>query len=81
MSEFIQYLIDNSIITLPFLALVIEFFLRKIPTFQDVSILSNLDKLMNLLAKNKVKTKDRHTGRIIISTLEKVASALILKKL
>ena len=51
--EIQAYFVNNWEIILPFLLIIFETILRKIPTFKNISLISNFNKILNVLIGNK----------------------------
>lgn len=59
----IQWIFDNwQSLILPFIMLVLEFLLRKIPTLKDYSIINLIVSLLDLMVKNNARTRQGEKG-------------------
>jgi len=58
MEQIAQYFTDNYMVILPFAVLILEFFLRKIPTFSNLSLFYHFTKILDIFAPNLTLKKD-----------------------
>lgn len=57
MEELTAYFWSNSSVMIPFIILILEVFLRKIPTFENFSLMYHITRLLDALVPNQAKIK------------------------
>ncbi|HAF28106.1 MAG TPA: hypothetical protein DCG75_03570 [Bacteroidales bacterium] len=63
MKILIQWILENwQTVLIPFLALILEFLLRAIPTLKDYSIVNLIVSFLDFLIKNKAKDEEGQKG-------------------
>jgi len=58
MEQITQYFTENYITIIPFLVLILELLIRKIPTFDNFSIFYHVTKILDVFAPNNTIKKD-----------------------
>mgnify|MGYP000512292225 CR=1 FL=1 len=76
MMEIKTYFVENWEILTPFLLIIVETLLRKIPTYENVSLISRFNSLLDMLIGNNAiltgsKGKEVGTFDTIINKLRK----------